>query len=134
MLSTWHGMLVFFCFFYAASSLVFVWLQGYRSRGGDEEENALHRHWVKHFVSSLFLGVLGVEGLIQLHGGLWDTSWVAWLHWAFVVILSTLLVLVLFFFTGLKNPKVHVPLVYMLMVTFCGTLVTGSVLLSRFPG
>lgn len=134
MFSTWQGILGFFGVGCATSFLVFVWLQGRRSRGGNKEENALHRVWVKFFYGALVVGVVGIELLVQKHGGLWDTSWLAWLHGIFVVACIVLLSLLPSCFTGLKHPKTHAPLAYTLIVVYCGMLTTGSVLLSRFPG
>ncbi|OGZ05557.1 MAG: hypothetical protein A3C93_05230 [Candidatus Lloydbacteria bacterium RIFCSPHIGHO2_02_FULL_54_17] len=134
MFSTWQGLLGFFGVFSATSFLVFVWLQGRRSKGGNSEENALHRIWVKIFVGTLLLGVVGVEGLVRSHGGWWDTSWLAWLHMALVIVVSTLFCLLYFRFTGLRDPARHRVFAYVFIFLYFGMLVTGGVLLSRYPG
>ncbi|MDO8619927.1 MAG: hypothetical protein Q7R64_01090 [bacterium] len=134
MFSTWQGILGFFGVFCATSFLVFVWLQGRRSRGGNQEENALHQIWVKIFAGTLLLGVVGVEGMVRLHGGWWDTSWLAWLHGAFVVAAVALFLLIYFRFTGLRFPERHGTLAHTFILVYCGMLATGGVLLSRFPG
>ena len=134
MFSTWQGLLGFFGIFCATSFLVFVWLQGRRSRGGNAEENALHRIWVKIFAGAILVGVYGIESLVQLNGGWWDTSWLAWLHMTLVLIATTLFCLIYFRFTGIKDPARHVPLVYTFILVYCAMLVTGGILLSRFPG
>ena len=133
MFSTWQGLLGFFGIVCATFFLVFVWLQGRRSKGGNGEENALHRIWVKIFAGTLLLGVLGVEGMVRLHGGWWDTSWLAWLHMTFVVFASTLFMLIYFRFTGLRHPALHAPFAYTFILVYGGMLITGGVLLSRFP-
>jgi len=134
MFSTWQGILGFMGVVCATSFLVFVWLQGRRSKGGNMEENVLHQIWVKIFAGALLLGVLGVEGMVRLHGGWWDTSWLAWLHMSFVVVASTLFCFLYFRATGLKYPALHAPLAYTFILIYCGMLVSGGVLLSRFPG
>lgn len=134
MLSTWQGTLGFLGVACATSFLVFVWLQGRRSRGGNHEENALHQIWVKIFAGTLLLGVVGIEGMVRLHGGWWDTSWVAWLHMMFVIAASTFFCLLYFRFTGLRRPAIHRVLAYAFIVVYCGMLFTGGVLISRFPG
>lgn len=131
--STWQGMLGFFGIFGATAFLVFVWLQGRRSRGGNLEENALHRIWIKIFVGTLLLGVVGIEGMVRLHGGWWDTSWLAWLHMGLVALATLLFVALYFRFTGLSNPSRHRVLAYAFIVAYAAMLVSGTVLLLRFP-
>lgn len=133
-LETLPGMLAFFGIFSATAFLFPVWLQGRRSRGGNIEENALHRIWIKLFLGALFVGVLGIEIMVRKSGGWWDTSWLAVIHMMLVFCITFLFIAIYFFRNGLKRPDVHAKMAYFFIACYILTLGTGTALLARYPG
>lgn len=114
--------------------LGYVIASGIRARGGDREDVAVHKAHIGTLTAFVLIGVTGVEVLVRKMGGLWGEPWFVAFHLMLVGGLAVTYSLARFRYTGLRSATHHKRLVYLCIGFFCGTSVTGGMLLTeRFP-
>lgn len=90
----------------------------------------IHRRAARAIWWSALIAVMITELFVRMNGGL-QPSPLFWIHLSCAVPFFVSLMLIRFWLNGLKHPALHRQLAYLCLVSFIGTIITGTILLAR---